>query len=428
MTQSTTPAPFTRWRIFSIALLGTVTEYFDYSIYGFSAALIGKQFFPSSDPTTTTLQAFLLFAIASFAKPIGGYLLGYLGDRHGRSYALKISMLGVSLPTMLIGLLPTYSQWGIAAPILLLLCRMLQAGFIAGDFDGVSIFIQEHTRKRWPYLSHSLVVIAINLGIALGSLTIELFQEFDPSVRWRYPFLIGSLASLGVWAFRQFLVETPEFLRQAQSKPLSERSPTFAILMKTIHSARGPFSISLLLCGCVGGIYQFYFIFWPNFLGSILTLYPPELLQHISSLQLIVYTLASPAIGYLADRYGFKKLLLTSLALLPAAFYANLKLFDSIDPLLPHLLTVTAMLPVQVCTYVLLIQLFAVQQRFKLLALSHTLGSMLLSGTAPLLATFLWKSSQAFWLPLLYFFLLLFTSIIASYLLCRRIGNDTQIQ
>src|SRR3546814_12794400 len=115
------------------ALAGTFIEYYDYALYGFTASLIAVHFFPEDDPTVSLIQTFGIFALGSCAKPLGALIFGSLGDSRGRRFSLRLSMLGIALPTMVIGLLSDYITWGRVSPFILLLCLLFQVLLGAGE-------------------------------------------------------------------------------------------------------------------------------------------------------------------------------------------------------------------------------------------------------------------------------------------------------
>ena len=185
-------------KVFLPAILGNIVEYYDYTLYGFCAAFFSSQFFPNDDPTVALIKTFGIFVAGSFSKPLGALIFGFIGDRYGRSVALKISMIGIAFPTALIGLMPSYESIGWFAPMLLLVCRILQGIFTAGESDGVRIFIYEFVGKHRPCFATSLTTIAYMIGIYLASYISKLFlSEPMNDWIWRIPFLIGA----GRWGY-----------------------------------------------------------------------------------------------------------------------------------------------------------------------------------------------------------------------------------
>ena len=140
------------------SLIGTATEWYDFFLYGSAAALVfGKLFFPDSDPVTGTLLAFGTYALGFAARPLGGVVFGHFGDRVGRKKMLVVSLLMMGFGTIAIGLLPTYATIGVAAPILLLACRLLQGFAVGGEWGGAVLMAAEHGEDKhrgfwssWP--------------------------------------------------------------------------------------------------------------------------------------------------------------------------------------------------------------------------------------------------------------------------------------
>ena len=153
-------------RVVASGIAGNVLEWYDFSLYGYLAPITAPLFFPSSDPTTSLIQSFAVFAIGFLARPVGGAIYGHIGDRLGRRYLLTLSVLAMAAPTFLMGLLPTYASVGILAPILLVLLRLLQGLSAGGEFSGSIIFLVEHARPN----RHGLMGSLSNFGAMIGGL------------------------------------------------------------------------------------------------------------------------------------------------------------------------------------------------------------------------------------------------------------------
>jgi MHS family proline/betaine transporter-like MFS transporter len=198
--------------------LGTFLEYFDYTLYGFSAPLIAHLFFPTKDRLSSLLLAWGIFFISFLVMPFGAVFLGHLGDRLGRRSVLTACILMMGIPTCAISFLPTYQQIGILAPILLTLCRILQGFAISGEFAGCSVYLYETARRYKGFLA-SITTCASGFGMLIASLWIFLFTHFQliehlvTSHYWRLPFVVAGL-SIAVIGFylRRSLLETPSFV------------------------------------------------------------------------------------------------------------------------------------------------------------------------------------------------------------------------
>jgi MHS family shikimate/dehydroshikimate transporter-like MFS transporter len=198
------------------SVLGTTVEWYDFLIYGVGAALVfNKLFFPSFDPLVGTLAAFGSYAVGFVARPLGGAIFGHYGDRLGRKAMLTLTMIIMGGGTFLIGLLPTYEQIGVFAPVLLIVLRLLQGIGIGGEWGGaVLMVIESGDPKRRGFLG-SLVQVGFPLGMVLATVVFAAVSKLPESDflawGWRVPFLISFLL-VGVGMFvRLKLVETPKF-------------------------------------------------------------------------------------------------------------------------------------------------------------------------------------------------------------------------
>jgi MHS family shikimate/dehydroshikimate transporter-like MFS transporter len=198
------------------SVLGTTVEWYDFLIYGVGAALVfNKLFFPSFDPLVGTLAAFGSYAVGFVARPLGGAIFGHYGDRLGRKAMLTLTMIIMGGGTFLIGLLPTYEQIGIFAPVLLIVLRLLQGVGIGGEWGGAVLMVIESGDPKKRGFLGSLVQVGFPLGMVLATVVFAAVSKLPESDflawGWRIPFLISFLL-VGVGMFvRLKLVETPKF-------------------------------------------------------------------------------------------------------------------------------------------------------------------------------------------------------------------------
>ncbi|RSM66865.1 MFS transporter [Amycolatopsis sp. WAC 01376] len=213
-------------KVVSASLIGTTIEWYDFFLYTSAAALVfGKLFFPSNDPLTGTLLAFLTYAVGFLARPVGGLVFGHFGDRVGRKKLLVLSLLLMGGSTCAMGILPTYASVGVLAPILLTLLRLVQGFALGGEWGGAVLIVSEHgdDKRRgfwasWPQCGApggNLLATAV-LAILAGTQSDEAFLSWG----WRIPFLLsGVLVVIGLW-IRLAVSESPVFLAaQEKSKP-----------------------------------------------------------------------------------------------------------------------------------------------------------------------------------------------------------------
>lgn len=211
-------------RILFASLVGTAIEFFDFYIYGTAAVLVFPQlFFPSADPAAATLASLATFAIAFFARPVGAALFGHFGDRIGRKATLVAALLTMGISTVVIGLLPSYQSIGIAAPLLLALCRFGQGLGLGGEWGGAVLLAVENAppgKRAWYGMFPQLgapVGFFFSGGIFL-LLSQSLSDQQFLSWGWRLPFLASAiLVAVGLWV-RLRITETPVFAKAADAR------------------------------------------------------------------------------------------------------------------------------------------------------------------------------------------------------------------
>ncbi len=389
-----------RFQNFCIAVCGTIVEYYDYSLYGFCAAVIATHFFPQGDPTVALLQTFGVFATGSMAKPIGSLIFGRLGDRRGRKRSLSLSMLGIAVPTAIVGLLPSYQHWGWISPAILLCCRILQGMFVAGEYDGVVIYVLEHVKSNRACLANSLIGVAAFIGIYLASLAVTMTSlPFVPDWMWRLPFLIGGALGLVTLLLRRFLHETPQFESYQRSDAFQSKQG----LIRTLASNWQSLLVAIVVCGAAGGCYHFYFIFLKTYLTSVLGLVSDSTASFYTTVNLLIYILASPLAGMVADTYGVVRTLQTASWVLIVAILVNCHYLYYGQLSWMAVSMVAVIMPFFVVPgHVLLVGLFKVGERYQCLSFGHTVGSMLLSGSAPFIGLLIWQQTQLSIAPFLY--------------------------
>jgi metabolite-proton symporter len=240
-------------RVLFASLIGTTIEFFDFYIYATAAVLVfPRLFFPGSDPTLGVLQSLATFALAFFARPVGSALFGHFGDRIGRKATLVAALLTMGISTVAIGLLPTYADIGVAAPVLLALCRLGQGIGLGGEWGGAVLLATEHApegKRAWfgmfPQLGAPFGFFLATATFLLLSATLDDARFF--AWGWRLPFLGSAvLVATGLW-IRLSISETPAFRR------VIEQAQRVRLPIGTVfsHHARA------LLAGTVGSISTF---------------------------------------------------------------------------------------------------------------------------------------------------------------------------
>lgn len=238
LTSAAAPRRLTRhdFRILGLAALGGALEFYDFIIFVFFAAVIGKLFFPPSMPDWLVLiQTFGIFAAGYLVRPLGGIVLAHFGDLFGRKRVFAFSILLMALSTLGMAAMPTYGTLGVAAPILLIAMRILQGAAIGGEVPGAWTFVAEHVPFRRVGFACGFLTSGLSLGILLGSSIATVINSvFTPdsilSGAWRIPFFLGGIFGLlSVW-LRRWLQETPIFAEMKASRTLAPELPLKAVL------------------------------------------------------------------------------------------------------------------------------------------------------------------------------------------------------
>ncbi|TQK27277.1 putative MFS family arabinose efflux permease [Arthrobacter sp. SLBN-53] len=246
-------------RVALSSLLGTAIEYYDFLVYGTMSALVfGLVFFPDSDPAVATIAAFGTLAAGYVARPLGGILFGHFGDRVGRKSMLVLTMVLMGASSFLIGLLPTYAAIGVAAPILLVLLRVVQGIAIGGEWGGATLMVTEHADADRRGFWNGLMQMGSPIGslLSVGVVTIVTLLPDDDllSWGWRVPFLVSLLLlGLGVYV-RLSVTESPVFEAASRGVRGAHTAPPFFQVLRRPRTlilacavGIGPFALTALI-------------------------------------------------------------------------------------------------------------------------------------------------------------------------------------
>lgn len=300
-------------KIVAAGAIGNVLEWYDFAVYGYFATSIGRVFFPKEDPIAQLLFAFGVFAIGYLMRPLGGMVIGNIGDRIGRKQALSVSVAAMAIPTFVVGILPGYDAIGLAAPILLTICRMLQGLSVGGEYTTSIVFMVENAppKKRGMAgaLAGSGAVVGILLGSATGTALAALMSpESLNSWGWRIPFLLGLVIGIVGLLLRRN-IEAKNEVTADQKQPIIETIEYYRPLLARLAG--------LSLFNAV----TFYLIFvylvsWFQLADKM----RQEVSLEINTISMIVVIPIMIAAGALSDRIGRKPLLLGTV--IAAIFFA----------------------------------------------------------------------------------------------------------
>lgn len=401
------------------AMVGNALEYYDVMLYGFFATMLAPLFFPTDNEITSILSSLGTFAAGFLMRPLGGIVFGYLGDKFGRRQALVLAIFLVTIPTLTIGLLPTYETIGITAPIILVVCRLLQGLCVGGEYSGASIFVIEYSKRGGEAFAGSILCAAGFFGGVLGTFFGFLCTHpVMPSWGWRIPFLIGSLIGFVGYYIRTQVNESPDYTRHSQ-----EKIAKIPLLVVFQSKKRNLF--------CTVGIGATSLI--PFYLASVYMGYLLSSQLQIPTFQVMLINVILnvflifllPIMGNTADKIGKEKLMIFSSAVSIVVAYPLFSLIQN-NPLLSNILLVQAVLAVITAAFgapsmALLSSFFPVHERYSGVGFGYALGGALLGGTTPLILASLtnWLGSSL--VPAYY---LMFSGVMG--ILCVIIGRKEE--
>ena len=285
--------------------IGNTLEWYDFAIYGYFATSIGRLFFPKEDSVAQVLAAFGIFAIGYVMRPLGGVIIGYIGDRVSRRAALNVSIVAMASSTFVIGVLPDYATIGVAAPILLTACRMLQGLSVGGEYTTSLVFMVENAPRNRRGLNGALGCCGAVLGILLGSATGALLAAFMSAEDletwgWRIPFILGLVIGLAGIVLRRHVDDA--------SKPIADPENPLLETLKTQRTV-----VVQIMALTASNAIPFYLLFvyivsWLELVNKM----PPEKSLVINTVSMVALIPIQLIAGSISDRIGRKPVLIAA--------------------------------------------------------------------------------------------------------------------
>ena len=369
-------------------LAGNVMEWFDFGIYGYFAAIIGRQFFTAENPAVSLLASFGVFAVGFLGRPLGGVVFGHIGDRMGRRTAVISSVMMMILPTLLMSILPTYAQIGLLAPVGLILLRLLQGLAVGGEYTTSMVLLVESAQPSRRGLLGSYTPLGSVGGMLLGSLVGAgllacISPEQAESWGWRIPFVIGVLIGGIVLLIRRKLPADDHIVAQEQAResPLLE---AFRTQWTTIAKVGG-----LSMANGIG--FYLVFVFMPGWLEREAHMASSATLA-LNSIALLILILALPVAGILSDRVGRQPLVIGGCILLALVAWPLIHLMSRGEPLpvlagQGLLALVFALLCGSIPAY--MVEAFPKHVRCSGLSVGYNVAVSIFGGTVPLVCSLL---------------------------------------
>lgn len=392
--QAARPLTGQDYKTLALAALGGALEFYDFIIFVFFATVIGELFFPPSVPDwLRQLQTYGIFAAGYLARPLGGIIMAHFGDLLGRKKMFTLSILLMSVPTMLMGLLPTYAAIGLLAPIALLILRILQGAAVGGEVPGAWVFVSEHVPHRRIGYACGTLTAGLTAGILLGSLVATgMNTVFTPAelhdYGWRLPFLLGGVFGIGSMYLRRWLHETPVFAELQQRKALAAEMP----LKSVVRDHRGAVVVSMLLTWMLSAGIVVVILMTQGFLQKSYH-FDGRTAQLATSIATLCLSIGCVVAGLLADRFGARLTLSVGCTLLAISAYVLYTTIGARPDLLIPLYAVAGFFvgSVGAVPYVL-VHAFPPQVRFSGLSFSYNVAYAIFGGLTPVVVTLMLKS------------------------------------
>ncbi|MER6221260.1 MFS transporter [Streptomyces sp. 900105755] len=400
-------------RAVGASALGNCMEWFDFGVYSYLAATIGKVFFPGASPGAQVISSFATFAAAFVVRPLGGLFFGPLGDRVGRQKVLATTMIMMALGTFAIGLIPSYATIGIAAPVLLLVARMVQGFSTGGEYGGATTFVAEYSPDRRRGFLSSWLDFGTFVGYALGSalvtvLNVLLTDQQMLTWGWRLPFLIaGPLGVIGLY-MRLKLEESPAFQQQLDDheRNLAQESAHSELRTVVTHHWR-----ALLVCM---GLVLLYNVTNYMVTGYLPTYQTETLHRSSGSADLLVLigmvwiVVLITFVGRLSDRIGRRPVYGVSAAamiLLAVPSFQLIRMHGTWPPVLGVLLLATLLACFAAPSAATLPALFPTAVRYAAMGIGFNIAVAAFGGTTPLVTAALVNATGDELMPAYYLML-----------------------
>ncbi|MBK2125931.1 MFS transporter [Fangia hongkongensis] len=393
---------------------GSVSEWYEFVVYAFCAPFLAPLFFPAENQFVSILAVYGAFAAGFLMRPLGAIVFGYFGDKYGRQKTVSIAVILIGLPTVVMGIMPTYHQIGIIAPIILILVRMLQGLSVGGQFTGSAVFINEHIGIQRRYFGAGITFAGAFFGMLLAAAVGALLTSFlnDQQLAnwgWRIPFILGIFVAILGYYLKKHTSETPQFEKLKLHNALAKNP-----ILETFKTQKLGMLLGFFICWLTPLIVYQLFIFMPTYAHHYLHIDLHYALE-INAVGMMILAVFTIIWGYVADYTGFYKVMSIAAILL---IIASPLLYFLMHSMPQSFFIVQILFAILGAGFIgpvmgMLSHLFTINTRYSALSISYNLGFGIFGGSAALFSMYLIEKTAVIWSPGIYLSLAAIISLIA---------------
>ena len=370
-------------KMIALSSLGGALEYYDFAIFAFLVKVLEQLFFPAVDPAAALMATLAVFAVGYLARPIGGILFGHFGDKAGRKKTFVVTVFLMALPTFLIGCLPTYQSFGLAAAVLLIILRIFQGLAVGGELPGAVVFIAETVNGNRGFAT-GLILFGVNMGMLAGSFVGAWVAQLPPdkllSWGWRLPFWLGGVLGILSVYLRKRLHETPLFKVLKQNHASVKRP-----FLEVVTHFPKPLLQNIAIVALQAIIISLFYLFMPTYLATYYH-YSLAALLKLNTISILIFVAPVLFLSWLSDKVGRK--ILTGIGITyfilgsyPVFLVFSFQHFNGV--VLALIISYLFNGFIAACFPCMSAELFPTQVRYTGVALAYNIGFGIIGGLVP---------------------------------------------